>query len=223
MKKTTLAAALIAAATTLTSCSMLTGGLAGGTAAAPTTGSVASGVASTLVNGNTLGNLLSTFLGGITLNEESLYGTWTYQSVDVAFESESLLAKAGGAVAASTVEQKIDEQLQKYGIKPGAVQFTFNKDHTFTAILNGKSVNGTYAYDPKTRSLQLTAAFGLFNQTCTVGTTTKGISLLFPADKLLSLATTAGTLLGNANTTVAALAQLLQNYKGMQIGLALSR
>ena len=224
MKKLTLAAALIAAAS-LSSCVGL-GGAAGsllGSQTGSAAGSLAKGVAGALTNGNTLSNLLSTFLGGVPLNEESLYGTWTYQGVDVAFESENFLAKAGGAVAAGSVETKIDEQLQKYGIKPGAVKFTFNKDHTFNAVLAGKNISGTYTYEPKTRALQLTAAFGLFNQTCTVGNTAKGISLLFPADKILSLASTAGALLGNANSTIGALTGLLKNYNGMQIGLEMTK
>ena len=219
MKKLTLAAAFIAATTTLSSCSL---GSASSLLGSPA-GNLAKGVASALTNGNTLSNLLSTFLGGMTINEESLYGTWTYQGVDVAFESENLLAKAGGAVAAGTVEQKIDEQLQKYGIKPGTVKFTFNKDHTFTANFGGKNVSGTYTYDPNTRALNLVAALGLFNQTATVGSNGKGISLLFPADKLLALASTAGALLGQSNSTIGALSSLLQNYKGMQIGLGLTK
>lgn len=224
MKKLTFAATLIAATTLLTSCglgsaaSALLGGQTGAAA-----GNIAQSVVGAITNQGTISNLLSTFLGGTTLKEESLYGTWTYQSVDVAFESENLLAKAGGAVAAGTVEQKIDEQLQKYGIKPGAVKFTFNKDHTFSAVISGKTVNGTYTYDPATRKINLVAALGLFNQTATVGTSLKGISLLFPADKLLSLAQMAGGLLGSTNSTLSALTSLVGNYKGMQIGLALSK
>ena len=224
MKKLTFAAALIAAATTLSSCGLGTAAsalLGGQTDAAA--GNIAQNVVGALTSGNTINNLLSTFLGGVPINEESLYGTWTYQGVDVAFESENLLAKAGGAVAAGTVEQKIDEQLQKFGIKPGSVKFTFNKDHTFTANLGGKNISGTYTFDPKTRQLNLVAALGLFNQTATVGTNGKGISLLFPADKLLALATTAGSLLGQSNSTISALSSLLQNYKGMQIGLGLTK
>lgn len=221
MKKLTILT--IAAATlTLTSCSLSgAGSLLSG--AAGTAGNVAKDVASALTNGNTISNLLSTFLGGQKLTEESLYGTWTYQGVDVAFESENLLAKAGGAVAAGTAEQKIDEQLQKFGIKPGSVKFTFNKDKTFNAVISGKTINGTYTFDPETSKLNLTAALGLFNQTATVGNTAKGISLLFPADKLLSLAQMAGGLLGQANSTIGTLSSLVKNYKGMQIGLEMSK
>lgn len=229
MQKLTLAAAIIAATTTITSCTGL-GSAAGaliqnglGQQAGAAAGSIAKGVAGALTSQNTFDNLLSALLGGTKLTEEALYGNWTYQGVDVAFESESLLSKAGGVVAAGTIEQKIDEQLQKYGIKPGAVKFTFNQDHTFTANLGGKALTGTYTYNPETRQINLVAALGLFNQTATVGSSAKGISLLFPADKLLTIAQMAGGLLGQSNSTISALTSLVGNYKGMQIGLALAK
>lgn len=234
MKKILTAITAIAVSAALTSCSFggagssLAGALLGQNAGnASTIGNAVAGagsaVAGALTSQNTLNNLLSSFLGKAPLNEETLHGSWTYQGVDVAFESESLLSKAGGIVAAGTIEEKLDEQLTKYGIKPGSVKFTFNADHTFSATLGGKPVNGTYTYDPATRKLNLVAAFGLFNQTCTVGTTAKGISLLFPADKLLSLVSTAGTLLGNSNSTLSTVSSLINNYKGMQIGLEMSK
>lgn len=228
MKQILTAISAIAMSAALTSCSFGGAGssLAGallGQGAGKTAAGVGSAVAGAVTSGNTLNNLLSSFLGKVPLKEEALYGAWTYQGVDVAFESESLLSKAGGMVAAGTIEEKLDEQLKKYGIKPGSVKFTFNADHTFSAVLSGKPVNGTYTYDPATRKLNLVAAFGLFNQTCTVGTTAKGISLLFPADKLLSLVSTAGTLLGNSNSTLGTISSLVNNYNGMQIGLEMSK
>lgn len=227
MKKIFSAAAILAMSACLTSCNF--GGTGNGLASAllggagTTAGNLGSAVAGALTSGNTINNLLSSFIGKMAISEEALYGTWTYQGVDVAFESESLLAKAGGIVAAGTIEEKLDSQLQKYGIKPGAVKFTFNPDHSFSAIIGGKAVNGTYTYDPASHKLALTAALGLFNQTCTVGTTAKGISLLFPADKLLALVSTAGALLGNANSTLGSISSLVSNYKGMQVGLEMSK
>lgn len=229
MKKSFTAATTLILAASLTSCTgfggagsnalgSLIGGQSGNTAA-----NVASSVAGALANGNTLSNLLSTFIGKTAVTADKLHGTWTYQGVDVAFESENLLARAGGAVAAGTIEQKLDEQLTRFGIKTGAVRFTFNPDNTFTANIGGKNISGTYTYDPATRKLTLNAALGLFSQTCTVGTTARGISLLFPADKLLSLLTTASTLLGNANSTLGSVSSLVSNYKGMQLGLELTR
>lgn len=229
MKRLTILAAIALSTAALTSCSFGGNGagniLAGalGQQGSNTASTLAKGVAQTIVSQGTLSNLLSTFLGGVAINEQTLYGTWTYKGVDVAFESENLLAKAGGAVAAGSIEEKIDAQLTKYGIKPGAVKFTFNADHTFTANLGGRNINGTYTYDAQTRKLNLVAALGLFNQSCTVGSNGQGISLLFPADKILTLASTVGSIAGGNNSTIASLSSLLGNYKGMQIGLQMTK
>lgn len=230
MKKTLIAISIAALGVLATGCSGLMGGAGSALlqgAAGALGGNAAAGTAQTVVgaltNQHTLGNLLGTFLNGVALDETALHGTWTYQGIDVAFDSENLLAKAGGAVAAGQLETKIDEQLTKYGVKAGAVKFTFNPDHSFAATLLGHTVNGTYTYDPKSRQLTMTAALGLFNQTCTVGTTAKGISLLFPADKLLELLTMTSGLMGGQNVTLATVSQLVSNYKGMKIGLEMSR
>ena len=46
-------------------------------------------------------------------------GTWSYTGSAIEFESDNLLQKAGGAVAATAAEKKLDEQLAKVGIKAG--------------------------------------------------------------------------------------------------------
>lgn len=230
MKRLTLAATLIAATTIISSCTFggNDGPILGSTSTSTQgnttqSGNIAQNISGALTSGNTLSSLISSFLGGVPITEQTLYGTWTYQHVNVAFESENFLAKAGGALVAGSIENSIDAQLQKYGVRPGAVKFTFNRDHTFTANLSGRNLNGTYTYDPKTRKLQLTAALGLLNQTCTVGTTGRGITLLFPADKILTLFSTIGSFLGNANSNIGTFAALLEKYKGMQIGLEMTK
>ena len=55
-------------------------------------------------------------------------GTWSYTGSAIEFESDNLLQKAGGAVAATAAEKKLDEQLAKVGIKAGQMSFTFNAD-----------------------------------------------------------------------------------------------
>ena len=226
MKKLSFSVCLAAMSLLMTGCftsgngalSSLVGGVQGGTAS-----NIASSVAGAVANTGTLENILSSFLGKAALNESTLYGTWNYRGVDVAFDSDNLLAQAGGAVAAGQLESRLDSQLQKIGLKPGYCSFTFNSDHTFQATISGKTINGTYAYDASSRKITLTAALGLFNQTATVGTSATGISLLFDADKLLSLVSAGSSLLGGGNSMLSSLSSLVGNYKGMKVGLGLSK
>lgn len=63
----------------------------------------------------------------------SMEGTWVYTGSAIEFESDNLLQKAGGSVAANAAENKLNEQLAKVGITAGQMSFTFNADSTFTA------------------------------------------------------------------------------------------
>ena len=221
MKKLILPLCIASLALSLTGC--LGGMNTQGNAAQSNIGSIVSGVAGAVANTGTLEDLLSGFLSKATLNESSLYGTWKYTGVDIVFETDNFLAKAGGAVAANSLEEKLDAQLAKIGMKEGNCTFVFNQNKTFQAVLNGKTIQGTYVYNPSTRSITLTAALGLFNQTATVGSTTSGISLLFDADKLLSLVSAGSSLLGGSNSTLSSLTSLVNNYNGMKIGLGMSK
>lgn len=221
MKKLILPLCTASIALSLTGC--FGGAAMQGTAAQSQAGSIVSSVAGAVANTGTFDNLLSGFLSKATLSESSLYGTWKYTGVDVVFESDNLLAKAGGAVAASSLEKKLDAQLARIGMKEGTCTFVFNQNKTFQAVLNGKTLQGTYVYNPSSRTITLTAALGLFNQTATVGSTTSGISLLFEADKLLSLVSAGSSLLGGNNSTLSSLSSLVNNYNGMKLGLGMSR
>ena len=77
-------------------------------------------------------------------NTVDMTGTWSYTGSAIEFESDNLLMKAGGAVAATTAEAKLDEQLSKVGIKPGQMSFTFAADSTFNVKLGAKTLKGTY-------------------------------------------------------------------------------
>ena len=56
---------------------------------------------------------------------------------DCKFESDNLLAKAGGEVAAKQVEEKMSGVLEKLGFKEGAT-YIFNEDSTYTSVIGGK-------------------------------------------------------------------------------------
>ena len=104
MKKSILTAAILAASLSLSSCGT-TGAAALGSILSGTTGTTGTTEAGTTDAGSVLGSagatILNSLLGSIlssTLTEQSIVGTWTYQQPEVRFESENLLAKAGGEV-----------------------------------------------------------------------------------------------------------------------------
>lgn len=147
-------------------------------------------------------------------------GTWVYNGTAVQFESDNLLNKAGGAVAASTVESKLDEQLAKIGIKAGATSFTFNEDGSFSSLIGKRTVKGTYTYDSSTSTLNLKYA-GLVGMNSAVSGSSSTISLLFDADKLLQLVTFLGSKVNN--TTIKTISTLAESYDGMKLGLEMTK
>lgn len=224
MSKTFLATALLAAGLTLTSCGTQGNALAGSLLQSALGGNNSTATATAVNTGSALlSNILSGVLSGGTVEQKDIVGTWVYTGSDAVFESENLLAQAGGLVAASSIEQKADSYLSKYGIKKGVSTFTFKSDNTFTATLNGKTISGTYALDSKNKMLRLSAMAGLLNLTPYVARSTNGISILFEADKILSLAGTASSLLGQSNAQLSLLNNLLGNYNGLRLGLQLQR
>lgn len=168
--------------------------------------------------GNLLGNLLGT---SATLSEESLLGTWKYTSSDCVFESENLLAQAGGAVASKKLEEQLNTHLAKIGVKQGACSFTFNDDKTYTAIIGGRTISGNYTLDVKNKTLKMTYLGGLGSMTPQVVMKNGKLSLLFESDKLLGIVKKVAAI-GNS-TTLKAMSALLGNYEGMYIGIQLEK
>lgn len=168
-----------------------------------------------------LGNLLSGVLGGSTLSESSIVGTWNYTGADCVFESENLLAKAGGAVAASKVESEVNDNLAKVGIKKGACSFTFNKDNTYTANLGGRTIQGNYTLDTKNKKIKMTYLGGLASMTPHVAMNNGKLSLLIESSKMLTLIKGASAL--SKSTTASTISTVLSQYNGMYIGMQLSK
>jgi hypothetical protein len=153
-------------------------------------------------------------------NLVKLAGSWSYTGSAVEFESQSLLAKAGGTVASNSAEEKLNGYLEKGGIKPGALVFTFNADSTFTAKASAKSTKGSYHYEASTKTLTLKFAKigGLKAKVTAAGST---MALLFKADKLLKLLTYLSSKSNNAS--LKSINALAGNYDGMMLGLTLKK
>lgn len=150
-------------------------------------------------------------------------GTWTYSGTAVKFESEDLLKNAAASVAASQVEEKLDEYVAKVGLKAGTFSFTFNEDKTFTTTVKGKTFNGTYTLseDYKTMELKFGTKISLKPFTASVSATSSQLDLLFQADRLLELIEKLTS--SSSNSTLKTIGTIANQYDGMQIGLELKK
>lgn len=61
-----------------------------------------------------LSGVVSAVANKVTGESSSLTGTWAYSGPDCKFESDNLLAKAGGEVAAKKVEEKMSGVLENW-------------------------------------------------------------------------------------------------------------
>lgn len=188
------------------------GGLLGG---GTTTGSSSTG--SSIING-----ILNKVIGSATFSQADLCAhTWKYCKPGCAFTSENLLAKAGGEIAASKIEEDLSKYYSKFGFSKSNTYFTFKTDGTFAAKIDGKSWNGTYTFDEKTHAIQLKGL--LLSASGFATRTTSGISLLFEQKKLLTLVKTLSKLNLTGSTTMSAVSSIVDNYDGVRIGFEMTK
>ena len=172
-------------------------------------------------NNETVKNLVESFTG--TTLPVDVKGTWTYSGTAVKFESEDLLKSTAASLAAGQVEDKLDEYVQKVGIKAGTFSFTFNEDQTFVVTVKGKNFNGTYTVseDYKTMTLQFGKTFATKPFTAAISATSAQLDLLFQADKLLELLEKLTA--SSNNATLKTVSTIAGQYDGMQLGLELKK
>lgn len=169
-----------------------------------------------------LGSVLTNLLGGSSaVTASDLQGTWTYRKADCVFETQNLLLKAGGEMAATKIESQLESQLGKVGITPGACSFTFNSDGTYVATIGQYNLTGNYTLNTKSNTLTMTYLAGIGRISPKVVKTGASISLLFEGDKLLSMVQKVGKL--SSNSTVSSLSSLINAYDGMLVGMQLSK
>ena len=169
-----------------------------------------------------LGSVLTNLLGGSSaVTASDLQGTWTYRKADCVFETQNLLLKAGGEMAAAKIESQLESQLGKGGITPGACSFTFNSDGTYVATIGQYNLTGNYTLNTKSNTLTMTYLAGIGRISPKVVKTGASISLLFEGDKLLSMVQKVGKL--TSNSTVNSLSSLINSYDGMLVGMQLSK
>lgn len=162
---------------------------------------------------------------GLEKKDASIVGTWKYVEPDCKLESDNVLAQLGSGIAESQVKGEMTKVLSKMGFKDGTT-YVFNADSTYTSTVAGKTTKGTYTYNPQTKELVLVTNLGIrFKSHVSDGVGEKNMSMLFKADKLMSLAQSATNLMSKlSKSTKTSIANtVLQQYKGLQLGVKFER
>ena len=234
-KKSTASASTASAAPTTSSsaASAATTTTANNTSATVNSAATVAGVLGAILGGSNAGNgsnsssnagsiingILNNVIGSGTFKQADLCHTWKYSKPGCAFTSENLLAKAGGEIASSKVENKLEGYYKKFGFSSSNTYFTFNTDGTFSAKIDGKAWNGTYTFDEKTHAIQLKGL--LLSASGYATKTTNGISLLFDQKKLLNLIKALSAFKGSS--TLSAVGSIANNYDGIRVGFEMTK
>lgn len=162
--------------------------------------------------------LTSVFSSDKQATAQNVVGTWTYMEPAIVFSSDNILARAGSKIASDKIEAKIQEQLSKYGIKPGAFTMTFNEDGTFTETLSGKTTKGKWTV--KNSKLMLTVA-GVRALAITTQVSGRDMQFVTDATKLLTFFKTLGA--KSSNSQIKTVTSLMKSINGMQAGITMRK
>ena len=202
---------LLAASAVFVLCSCMTGAMGG------QNGNVLGSILGAATNANTISNIIFDVIGYNKLSQADLVGNWYYYQPGCAFTTESLLAKAGGHIAATRAKEELAPTYQKLGISAANTYFQFTENGQFSGKIDGQPLSGTYTFNPNDQSIQLKTL--LLNIKGYVNRNAQGISLLFESKKLLSALQTIAAISGNS--TLSSVGELTKNYDGIRLGLDL--
>ena len=211
MKKMMMAAV---AALMLQGCGMTNPGVNGGSQMGGTT----TNNSGSSIGSNALGGLLDLVVGSVKLSQTDIIGKWSYVEPACAFTSENLLAKAGGSVAAKTVNEKLLPVYKSLHISSGNTQLTFNENGQFTGKIGGFPMSGTYTFDAANGLVKMKS---LTTFTAHLTRSTQGMNFTFESKKILTLLQTVSALSGN--TSLSTIGDISKQFSGVRLGFAMKK
>ena len=167
-----------------------------------------------------LSGVAKAVVGNKATTASSIIGTWTYSGPECQFESENLLAKAGGEMAAKEVEEKMIAVYNKVGMNN--IRYTFNEDGTYSYQMKKRTVPGSYVFDDAAKTITMTGKLGL-KTVAYVTVTGNDMSMVFKADKLMSILKTITGAASKVNSTAATINSVAEAYDGLLLGFELKK
>ena len=211
MKKMMMA---VVAALMLQGCGMTNPGVNGGSQMGGTT----TNNSGSSIGSNALGGLLDLVVGSVKLSQADIIGKWSYVEPACAFTSENLLAKAGGSVAAKTVNEKLLPVYKSLHISSGNTQLTFRENGQFTGKIGGFPMSGTYTFDAANGLVKMKS---LTTFTAHLTRSTHGMNFTFESKKILTLLQTVSALSGN--TSLSTIGDISKQFSGVRLGFAMKK
>lgn len=167
-----------------------------------------------------LSGVAKAVIGDKATTANSVIGTWTYVQPKCQFESENMLAKAGGAVAAKEVEEKMQKVFEKIGMN--GCQYTFNEDGTYSYTIKKRTIKGTYTFDDTEKTITMKGKLGI-KTVAHITVTGNSMSMVFNADKLMSVLKTITGATAKINSTASTINSVAGAYDGMMLGFELKK
>lgn len=167
-----------------------------------------------------LSGVISNVVGDKATTESSFKGTWKYNAPACEFESDNLLAKAGGTAAAEKIEKRVAPLLKSVGVN--GIVYTFDCKGNYTSKIKKRVTEGTYKFDSKAKTITFTPTIGMA-YTAHVAVQGSTMTLTFEADKLMTTLKTISNATSKLSTTAALINTLMNSYSGMRVGFELKK
>lgn len=167
-----------------------------------------------------LSEVISNVVGDKATTESSFKGTWKYNAPACEFESDNLLAKAGGTAAAEKIEKRVAPLLKSVGVN--GIVYTFDGKGNYTSKIKKRVTEGTYKFDSKAKTITFTPTIGMA-YTAHVAVQGSTMTLTFEADKLMTTLKTISNATSKLSTTAALINTLMNSYSGMRVGFELKK
>lgn len=167
-----------------------------------------------------LSGVISNVVGDKATTESSFKGTWKYNAPACEFESDNLLAKAGGTAAAEKIEKRVAPLLKSVGVN--GIVYTFDGKGNYTSKIKKRVTEGTYKFDSKAKTITFTPTIGMA-YTAHVAVQGSTMTITFEADKLMTTLKTISNATSKLSTTAALINTLMNSYSGMRVGFELKK
>lgn len=184
--------------------------------------SSSSGLSSILGSLGSIGDVIQNVISTDNIDVKDLVGTWTYSAPAVAFKSDNLLQKAGGAAAASTIENKLANYYRYARIQ--SMTLIVKEDSTFTMSFNKLKLSGDISKDTEGNFFFNYKVAGKINIGSVQTYVTKSgdtLNVMYDISKLVTLLQKVSTY--TQNSTISAVTSLLSSYDGITAGFKLKK